>query len=802
MLTLFGNALRTLRQRPGFTLAATLTLALGIGANTAAFSLLDRLLLSSFPFPEPERIVALYEWDATRGGSSGRFNLSAPNFLEIQRAATQYESLAAIRQTTANLTGQSEPMQVELARVSSGFFPMLRAKPLLGRIFTEGEDQSGAPRVAILSHAGWQRHFGGDPDVIGKRLTVNGESHQIVGVLGPDFRLPFVFNVDSPSLFRPMAFSAEELQQRNSHNTRTFARLKVGGTQASAESELKGIMAALATQYPADQQGRTGAVTSMQAEVTEMMGAQMVMLQGVVLFVLLIACVNVASLMLANALGRQREMATRVALGAARSQLMAQLLIESVILGLLGFLGALMIGKGLMAGFPAILPPRYVDLFNLEMDVRALSVCLGSTVLAVLVFGLLPAWQISRVDPSAALKNGAKGSAGRTHHRLRRVLVVFEVALASCLVVTAGLLLRSLAKGNQAPLGFEPRALLTAHFRLAPVQYPTPETAQAFMALATQKISALPGVRSAALTTMLPQSGGGNTWYDVEGQALPNKAQHLAIPRWITPDYFTTMSIPLLQGRAFSPADSEGVCIVSDRLAHKHWPGQDPLGKRLSLEGPNGPWLTVTGLVAWTRQYAPGRILEPEIYLPFKSGGRILAPRVVMRVEGHPSALIPALREVFRQLDPNLALADVWRGDELLGSSHVGPRIIIKIAVGFSVLALLLAGVGIYGVMSLLVEHRTREIGVRMALGARIQDVLRLVFIDALGMVALGLAFGLLGGYGLGHAIASQLYGVSPADPITFFIASGSLALAALLATLFPALRATTVNPVVALREE
>jgi len=796
------QAFRRLLKRPGFTLAAVLTLALGIGANTAAFSLIDRLLLSSFPFPEPKRIVALYEWDATKGDNNGMYSPSAPNFQDIRKAATQFESMAAISRTMGNLSGNGEPAQVEVSRVSASFFPMLGAKPMLGRAFTEAEDQTGAPRVAILSYPGWQRSFGGDPGVVGRNLILNGETHQIVGVLGPDFRVPFAFAIDNPTLFRPMAFSTGELNMRNIHNARTFARLKPGASRASAEQELKGILAHLATQYPDDQQGRTGRVTSMVDEVSDMMGAQMLMLQGVVLFVMLIACVNVASLMLANGLGRQREMATRVALGAARSQLMTQLITESALLGLFGFLGALLVGKALMAGFPALLPSNYADVIALGMDGRALGVCIASTLLAVVVFGLLPSWKVSRIDPAAALKAGAKGSAGREHHRLRRILVVFEVALASCLLITAGLLLRSLVKGNEAPLGFQSRPLLTAVFRLVPAQYPKAENAQAFMEQVIRKVSDLPGVEKAALTTNLPQSMGNGAWYDVEGQIQPNKSQHMAQSRWVTPEYFSTMGIRLIQGRAFTRTDSDSVCIVSDNLAQKHWPGQDPLGKRLSLDGPSGPWLTVVGLAGWTRQYAPGRPVGPEIYVPFHTGGRILTTFLTLRVEGRPQTVIPSLRKAFRELDPNLALANVWSGEELLGSSEVGPRIIIKLSAGFSILALLLAGIGIYGVMSLLVEFRTREIGVRMALGARVWDVLRLVLTDGVWMVALGLALGLLGGFGLGHAIASQLYGITPADPATFVIAASSLTGVALLSTLIPARRAATVNPVVALRDE
>lgn len=795
------QAFRRLLQRPGFTLAAVLTLALGIGANTAAFSLMDRLLLSSFPYREPERIVTLYEWDSAKG-ENGRFNLSAPTFQDIRQRSTQFESITGINAMMANLSGFGEPVQIEVARVSASFFPMLNLQPMLGRSFVEADDQTGAPRVAILSHPGWQRTFGADPGVVGKTLTLNGESHTIVGVLGPEARFPFVFNFDNPTLFRPMAFSAEQLQARNSHNTRTFARLKPGATLASAEAELKGILAQLAAQYPNDQQGRTGRITAMEEEISDMMGPQMIMLQGVVLFVMLIACVNVASLMLANGLGRQREMATRVALGAARSQLMGQLLTESALLGLLGFLGALGVGKGLMAVFPALLPAEYADLIALGMDGRALAVCLGSSILAVLVFGLLPAWKVSRIDPAAMLKSGAKGSSGREHHRLRRTLVVFEVALASCLLITASLLLRSLAKGNEAPLGFEPRSLQTASFRTIATQYPTAESAQAFMAQVIQRLATLPGVKAAALTTSLPQSSGGTIWYDVEGQLLPNKAQHLVIPRWITPDYFSAMGVRLLQGRAFTRLDPDSVCIVSDRLAQKHWPGQDPLGKRISLEGPTGPWLTVVGLAGWTRQNTPGKAVEPEVYLPFHTGGRILSAQLALRVDGQPQSVVPSLRKAFRELDPNLALARVYSGEELLGSNEGGPRLIIKITAGFSALALLLAGIGIYGVMSLLVEFRTREIGVRMALGARVRDVLRLVLIDGLSMVALGLSLGLLGGYALGHAITSQLYGITPGDPTTYVIVSGSLALVALLSTLIPARRAATVNPVVALRDE
>ncbi len=795
------QAFRRLLQRPGFTLAAVLTLALGIGANTAAFSLMDRLLLRSFPYREPDRMMALYEWDTTRG-DNGLFGLSTPTFQDIRQRSTQFESITGIKSVLANLSGLGDPMQAEVVRVSASFFPMLDLQPMLGRCFVDADDRTGAPRVAILSHPGWKRVFGADPSVVGKTLILNGESHTIVGVLGPEARFPFVFNFDNPILFRPMAFSAEELQARNANNMSTFARLKPGATQASAEAELKGILGQLAQQYPNDQQGRTGRINAMEDEISNMMGPQMIMLQGVVLFVMLIACVNVASLMLASGLGRQREMATRVALGAARSQLLGQLLTESALLGLLGCLGALGVGKGLMAAFPALLPAEYADLIALGMDGRALAVCLGSSILAVVIFGLLPAWKVSRIDPAAMLKSGAKGSSGREHHRLRRALVVFEVALASCLLITASLLLRSLTKGDEAPLGFEPRSLQTAYFRLVATQYPTAESSQAFMAQVTQKLAALPGVKAAALTTGLPQSLAGADMYDVEGQPLPNNARHLAIDRWITPDYFSAMGVRLLQGRTFTHVDRDNVCIVSDRLAQKHWPGQDPLGKRISLEGPTGPWLTVVGLAGWTRQNDPGKAVEPEVYLPFHTGGRILYGHLALRVDGQPQTVVPALRKALRELDPNLALARVYSGEELRSANGTGPRLIIKITAGFSAMALLLAGIGIYGVMSLLVEFRTREIGVRMALGARVWDVLRLVLTEGLSMVALGLSFGLLGGYGLGRAITSQLYGITPGDPTTYLIVSASLALVALLSTLIPARRAATVDPVVALRDE
>ena len=805
MRNLFGElavALRRLARRPGFTAAVVVTLALGIGANTAAFSLVDRLLLNAFSFREPDRIVALREWDSAQGGNDAGFAPSPFAFLEIRQTTTQLESVAAVRRTTGNLSGSGEPAQVEFARVSASFFPMLGVKPMLGRTFIEAEDRDGAPRVAILSYPGWKRSFGADAGIVGKRLVLNGESHEIVGVLGPNVRIPFVFAIDNPTLFRPIAFSAAELQNRNDHNARAFARLRPGASRSSAEAELKGIMASLAARYPADQQGRTGRVTSMKDEVSQMMAAQMLLLQGVVLVVMLIACVNVASLLLASGLGRRKEMATRVALGAARGQLVAQMLTESALLGVFGFLGALIVGKGLMAAFPAIVPEQYADAITLGMDGRALGVCLASTLLAVLVFGLLPAWKVSRIDPASALKGGERGGAGREHHRLRRLLVVFEVALASCLVVTSGLLLRSLARSNEAPTGFDSRHLLTARLRFVPGQYATPESAQAFLDQMLGKLAALPGVKAAALTSNLPQFMGGSYWYDVEGQILPNNSRHLAEIRWVSPDYLPAMGIPLLGGRRFTREDPDSVCIVSDTLARKHWPGQDPLGKRISLEGSNGPWLTVVGLAGWTRQFNPGRAVDPEVYFPLHTGGRIAAASVVLRVAGSPHAVTPSLRQAIRELDPNLALANVWSGEELLQSNEAGPRIIVKVTAGFSLLALFLAGIGIYGVMSLLVEFRTREIGVRMALGARVWDVLLLVLGEGLGMVAFGLSLGLLVGYGLGHAIASQLYGVTPADPATFVIASTTLALVALVSTLFPAFRAMTVNPVVALREE
>ncbi|MCP4899456.1 MAG: ABC transporter permease [bacterium] len=796
----FKNGFRGLVRRPGFTFVAVFILALGIGANIAGFSLLNTLVLGIVQLPDADRLVTLHEEIPVEGAHF--WDLSAPNYLDFKRNATSFESTGVWTSRRVNLSREVKGISVQAGRVSWDLFPTLGVEPMLGRGFTELEDRYEGPNVAVLGNALWRSHFGADSTVLGRTILVNGSSYEVVGVLPTGPILPFTLSSTTVDLYVPIAFTPQELESRGSHGLWAVGRLKPGVDVETADLELKRIGSELARLYPEENANRTGAVYAIQDEAARFTRAPLAVLMAVVVLVLLIACSNIASLLLARGIERRRELAVRTAMGAGAWALIRQSMSESLMLGLLGGIGGLAIGRMLMNVIPNLLP-FIPELGNVTLDSRSLLFALLVSLAAALVFGTLPALQSARLNPAEVLKQGARGSGGKQQQRARSILVILQITLATVLLVTAGLLLRSFGKLQEVDPGFQPDHLLTTSCVRADVKYPDFEARRAlYESLATQ-ISTLPGVEVAALTDTLPLgSFRMRNTYAVEGQPQPPGHWLLAFERSVTNDFFSTMGIPVLRGRPFTDFDTDrDVAIVNQHLAYRHWPGQDPIGKRVTLSG-SDRWRTVVGVVGNVLQDTLIESSTAEAYKPLAQENRFQYLSFAVRVHGDPLEVAPALEAAIHEIDPELALYETRTGAEMIGRQLRIGSAGTTLVTGFGLLALALASVGLYGVVSLMVGLRTREIVIRMALGARVSDVLRMILGGGLRRVALGTFIGLAVAFGLAHGISGLLYGVSPRDLTTYVAAPLLVLVAAMLACIVPAHRAATVHPVKALREE
>ncbi|MFN8010343.1 MAG: ABC transporter permease [Holophagaceae bacterium] len=802
-MTVFLNdlayAFRGLLRTPGFTLVAVLTLALGMGANTAIFSLVDRLLLRPLPLPEPGRLMVVTEYSS--GSGAPRDNLSWPDFEDLRRDATAFTGLAATRNAGVNLTGDGEPEQLRAGMVTPNFFDVLQVAPRLGRTFTGEEGKPGGPRGVLLTDALWRRRFGADPALVGRSLRLDGEDVPVLGVLPPGFEFPY--QLRGAELFLPLALSPDQLRARGSHFLGGVGRLKPGVGVEAARQEVAALVARLTQAYPETNANYVGKVVPLQEEVVRRSRPLMWTLLGAVGFVLLIACANVANLLLARSAGRERELAIRAALGADRRRLVAQLLTESLVLGLAGAILGLLLAQAAAGGLLQLLPLR-VPAAEPLLDGRVLAFTGSLALGTVLVFGALPAFQATRADLQEGLREGAKGSASPVHQRLRAGLVAAEVALATALLVSAGLMLRSLWDLERVDPGFRAEGVAAASLDLPPRKYPDAAARRAFVGRVLQRLQASPGVQSVAAADLIPLNGmTTSSSYAVEG--LPDTDRPpVALHQDVSPDYFRTLGIPVLRGRPFEPGDS-GVVMVSESLARHHWPGQDAVGKRLSLSGSGGPWLTVVGVAADVRYESLAEAPASQFYLPLldpaADGDRI--PLLTVAARGtSAAALKPLLKAALREADPELPVTRLRTLGELLDQDRRDARSRGILFTLFAALALVLAGVGIYGVTSTLVAQRTREIGIRMALGAQVRDVLGMVLAQGLRTLALGSALGLAATLALGRLLRSQVAGLAAADPLTCAAVLATLAAVALAATLLPALRAAKVDPAVALRTE
>lgn len=795
-------ALRGLLRQPGFTLIAVLSLALGIGANTAMFSLVNAVLLKPLQFTEPDRLVVL--WETNPAMEVGQDDVAVANFVDWKKQNKVFDDMAALSFRSFNITGDGEPEKVMAYGATANFFPLLGATPALGRNFLPEEDQPGGAKVTILSHGLWQRRYGADRGILGRDILLNGEKHTVIGVMPADFRYLYAFT----AMWVPAAFTPAELTKRDGQSLNVLARLKPGVTAEQAQADIGAITARIAQDNPNDvSPSLTADVVPLREQVIGTSRRPLIMLLVAVGLVLLIACANVANLLLARATGRRKEIAVRAAVGANRRRLVRQLLTESIMLaGLGGGLG-LIVAVFSFEFLKKLIPPGLLT-STLTLDLRVLGYALLVSLLTGILFGLLPALQGSRVDLNEELKQGGgRAGLGASGGRLRGVLVVTEIALSLVLLVGAGLLMQTLANLRGQYSILQPEKLLTARTVLQG-KYQEPAKRWAFYDEVLGRIKALPGVVSAAYTTSVPlQWAGGSNGFILDGPQPPPNVATNALHRQVSPDYFQTMGVALREGRYIENRDdqnSQPVVIVNETMARKYWPSESAVGKRIKF-GEDASWITVIGVVADVRQMGMDLPAKAEMYLPFPQviGFNAFKPRdLVIRTAGDPLQLAPAIRREVHAVDPDQPVSNIATLDEQLENGTQSRRVGMLLLVAFAALAFLLAVMGIYAVLAYFVTQRSAEIGVRLALGATPRAILGLVLKKGMSLALIGVAIGLVAALVLTRLMASLLFEVSASDPATFAIIALLLTSVALLACYIPARRATKVDPLVALRYE
>jgi putative ABC transport system permease protein len=815
-------SLRQLLKYPGFTFVAILTLALGIGANTAIFSIVNAVLLRPLPYPQPDRLVLVRE--RTNIFDSG--SVSLPNYLDWRAAQRGFTDLALIRRGDANLSGVSSDAEAERvgsARVTYNFLSVLGVPPELGRDFRESDDVPHCKKVALISDGLWKRRFGGSRSVIGQNITLDGVQREIIGVLRPNIKLPRAAQVYVP--LEDLRADKDYLNRDNHPGFSVLGRLKSGVTLAQATADLNNIAAELERRYPDSNTGRRVTALILLDSAVKDYKHGVSLLLAAVGCVLLIACANVANLQLARSLGRERELAVRAALGASRRQLAKQVFIESAILAVFGAIAGVLLALWGLDAIKAISPagsatftPSDVTRFQeANLDFKVLAFTAAVAMGAGLLVGVWPALRVSRTASlTLSLHEGGRGTSdGVQRERVRSGLIVAQVALALLLLAGAGLTLKSFRNAQSAPLGFNPENILVADVLLPKARYDTDEKVAHFNEQLVERIRALPGVEAAALGSNIPFDD--NEWdssFHVTGTPpyRPGEKPEAEL-NFVTPDYFRVMRMPLLRGRAFSAGDRANQphsVIIDESLAQKYFPGKDPIGQQIDdnqSDQKNPPPLTIVGVVPRTRNEAPGEDNVEQYHWPQMIFAAEQVPTrsnvLLVRVKsGSPLALVPAIKRELQALDPDLAFADISTMENNIAKSLGSRRMMMSLLGAFAGIALLLASVGLYGVMALTVTQRTRELGIRLALGAQRADVFRLVISQGMLLVVSGLIIGLLGAIGVGRGLQSVLYGVGGSDAPALSFALFALAIVALIACWLPARRATRVDPMVALRSE
>jgi putative ABC transport system permease protein len=795
--------MRMLMKKPGFALIAVITLAAGIAANTTIFSVVDALILRPFNFPNQERLVMVWE----RGEKEGGFYygpVTPGNFNDWREQNRSFERLIAIDGRSFDLTGAQQPERFGGHGVSAGFFEALGVKPALGRTFLPGEDEPGRDQVVVLKHSLWERRFSADPNIVGRTLTLNAKTFTVIGVMPPDFNFPF----NGGEIWSPLAFDDKTKQERLIHNIRAMGLLKPGVSIAQANADLDAISRRAQRLFPETNAGRTAGVFDMTEDFARESQDYMPPLVGAVAFVLLIACANVANMLFSRAFGRRKEIAVRLALGASRWRLVRQLLTESLLLALAGGVIGLLLSVLAVDLLRDAMPEDFAKFIpgfdNFGVNRVALLFTLMISMLTGVLFGLMPALQASKPNLNECLKEGAKGaSSADSRQRLRGALVVAEVALSLVLLIGAGLMVRSFVAMLRDDMGFNPHSVLSLQLELPEDKYSEARRRDIYDQL-LKRLETLPGVVGAGAVSILPMSNNGDGKpFDIVGRPFEKGNAPVADYRIVTPGYFDMIGMSLRRGRDFTAGDNEqatSVVIINETLARRFLPNQEAIGQRIMPGGAKMP-MEIVGVVSDIKDQNLDRVPFPAIYVPYAQEPRS-GMGIALRAAAEPTALAAAARDEVMKLDPALPVSNIKTMERMIHEITSPKRLMAAMMSVFAAIALLLAGVGLYAVMAYAASQRTHEIGVRLALGARSNDIMRLITGQGLKLTLAGLALGMAGAFALTRAMSPLLYGVTATDPLTFILISLSLAIVALLACWIPARRATRVDPMIALRCE
>jgi putative ABC transport system permease protein len=805
---------RSLGRAPGFALTVVLVAALGVGATTAAFSITDHVLIRPLPFPEAGRLVQL--WTFQRQVGAMRVELSPANFRDLQQMSSSFTALGTFNSGSVNLVGDGEPERLESATLTAEVIPLLGTAPLLGRAFTPEEDAEGAPGTVLLSYGLWQERFAGDPGVVGRTLRLDGEPSRVIGVMPRGFRFPR----RETRLWRPLRLGAEELERRDDLWLQSVARLRPGVSLEEASADVALVATQLERQYPKENDSVGVTVTLLRDQLTRQARQLVVALLGAALGVLLIACTNLAGLFLARTLERRRELAVRTALGAGRERLLRQLLTESLLLGLAGGLLGVLLAYAAAPLLVRLVPNALPIAETPALDLRLLAFAGLATLVTVLGFGLAPALRSLDDRGATGLREDARAGGSGGRERLRSLLVVAEVTVSVVLLVATGLLLRALLRVQATAPGFDPRGVVTLRTTLPMPAYEPLAKRFAFHHAVLDEVRALPGVEGAGYTSYLPLVMGGGIWaVEAEGHVPREGEGRTASVRYVTPGYFEALSIPLRQGRDVSESDTAETlqaAVVSESFVKRYWPGTNPIGRRFRFGLLGGTTIstlgafqhrTVVGVVGDVMVRGLERRSEPQLYLPYRqqpeNAMAWYTPQdLAVKHRGDPAALVPALRRIVAAADRALPVADVRTLEDILDAQAAPRRVQVRVLAAFGGLAVLLAGIGIHGLLAFTVASRAREFGVRRALGARGADILRLVLRHGLRLAGVGVAVGVLLAWWAGRSLEALLFGVSPRDATTFAGAVLVALLAGLAGSLLPAWRATRIDPLRVIRVE